>query len=316
MLSETNIIELFKANTPLKDVQVDIGDDAALINLKNIALIACKDLMVLGTHFPEELSAYDIGRRSVLVNLSDVAAMGATPKYLLMGLTLPQELNNKFWMKNFARGVHQICKAYKCRLVGGDVCRGPLSVSVTLLGDPEGRNIITRDGAREDHDIYVTGNIGDARAGLENILESKRVDLRNQCTRSFVSPIARVELAKRLTKHATSMIDISDGLYNEIKILADCSSKGFIIDSNKIPISTALKKKYKHRSVEIAFTGGEDYELLFTLPKGLDSWITKLSKKFSVKISKIGYCTSSKSIKLLNYQGEKLEQKTYDHFRK
>ena len=167
-----------------------------------------------------------------------------------------------------------------------------------------------------DNDLYVTGNIGDARAGLENILESKRVDLRNQFTRSFVSPIARVELAKQLTKHVTSMIDISDGLYNEIKTLAKCSGKGFIIDSNKIPISTGLKKKYKHRSVEIAFTGGEDYELLFTLPKGLDGWITKLSKKFSVKISKIGYCTSNKSIKLLNYHGEKLEQKTYDHFRK
>jgi thiamine-monophosphate kinase len=247
------------------DVATGIGDDAAVLETPaGTRLVAAVDSIVEGVHFLAGSPARSIGHRALAVNLSDIAAMGARPAWALLALTLPRA--DEAWLEAFAQGFGELARTHGVALVGGDTTRGPLSVSVQVLGFvPDGAALL-RSGGRPGDVLCVTGTPGDAAAGLE--LEKQRATTPDAtCLRErFLFPQPRCELGELLRAHASACIDVSDGLAADAGKLASASGCGAKIDLAELPLSEALVRAFGHeRARAFSLEGGEDYELLFTV---------------------------------------------------
>lgn len=269
-MNEFEIIQLFfqqPTNTKDKNVVVGIGDDAAIVQVpQDKQLVLCMDTLVSGTHFPDTASAADIAYKSLAVNLSDMAAMGATPYWITLSLTTPEFQSN--WFEQFAGSFHQLADDYSLTLIGGDLSRGPLSVTVQLQGLlPIASAGLSRVGAKPGDDIFISGYLGAAAYGLNTILEPEQWDAATGDELNRLNrPQPRVELGRCLLDLATSCIDISDGLYSDLSHILNASGVGAEIQWDDVPISSSLHKLDRKTAVELAITGGDDYELCFTLP--------------------------------------------------
>jgi thiamine-monophosphate kinase len=268
-LAESELITRFFRNcgAQRRDVVLGVGDDAALTECPpGMQLVATTDTLVAGVHFPAATPAAAIGHRALAVNLSDLAAMGARPAWALLALTLPAA--EEAWLTEFAAGFGALARAHEVALVGGDTTRGPLTISVQLLGHvPPGR-ALTRSGGRAGHLLYVSGSPGDAAAGLA--IEQGRLAappaaaayLRDR----FLQPIPRVALGERLREHASACIDVSDGLLGDAGKLAAASGVGLEMFYAALPVSRPLIEALGESAArELALSGGDDYELLFTV---------------------------------------------------
>ncbi len=248
------------------DVVAGIGDDGAIIapapGKHQVQVI---DTLVEGVHFPPVADASDIGYRVVAVNLSDVAAMGACPRWMTLALTMPQK--NDRWIEAFADGLFEAAAEHNVALIGGDTTSGDgvvATVQVTADVDP-GRALL-RSGARAGDRIYVTGTFGDAAAGLQLLA---RGDVDDFLLRRFWRPTARVDTGMRLAGHATAAIDVSDGLLGDLKKLLEASGVGAQIDVERVPLSASLRSRFDvDEQQHLALTGGDDYELCFTAGDG------------------------------------------------
>lgn len=268
-LSESDLITRFfrDCGAQRRDVVLGIGDDAALTECPpGMQLAATTDTLVAGVHFPQPTPPAAIGHRALAVNLSDLAAMGARPAWALLALTLPAA--EESWLAEFAAGFGALARAHEVALIGGDTTRGPLTVSVQLLGHvPRGR-ALTRAGGRAGQLLYVSGTPGDAAAGLA--LEQGRLSAPPQAAaylrERFLMPTPRVALGERLRDYASACIDVSDGLLGDAGKLAAASGAGIEMRYAALPVSRALLEAVGEDAArELALTGGDDYELLFTV---------------------------------------------------
>jgi thiamine-monophosphate kinase len=252
------------AATERDDVTLGIGDDAALLKVPlGQELAVSTDSLVAGVHFPSVLPADAVGHRALAANLSDLAAMGATPAWVLMALTLPEP--DEVWLEGFSRGFFALARRHGVALVGGNMARGPLNITLTVHGFvPEGR-ALTRGGACVGDLIYVTGNPGDAAAGLE-LLQKGGADLRHPCVRRFAFPEPCIAAGQALRGIASAAIDVSDGLLADLGHLLEARSFGAKLALARLPVSKELLALHdEERAWTLALTGGDDYELCFTV---------------------------------------------------
>ena len=268
--SEFDLIQDFFAGLDQgASVCLGIGDDAAMLSVPDGHLLHIStDTAVAGIHFLASLSPADVAYRSVMAAASDLAAMGATPEALLLSLTLPEA--DRVWLEGFSGGLAEVRNALGAPLVGGDTTRGPLSLTVTVLGSTPADCYLTRAGAQLGDRLCVSGTLGDAAAGLAVLSEQLAVDESAGAflTARYTRPVARLALGTALRNCATSCTDVSDGLLADAAHIATASGVGLEIESVLLPLSGALGSLAdSEQSLDWALAGGDDYELLFTLPR-------------------------------------------------
>ncbi len=257
-----------------RDVRIGVGDDGAVLAPPaGHDLVAVVDTLVEGVHFPAGSPARSIGHRALAVNLSDVAAMGATPAWALLALTLPRA--DEPWLEEFAAGFSALARAHDVQLVGGDTTSGPLCVTVQVLGIVPRGEALPRDGGEPGDLVYVTGTPGDAACGLALLqgrlrpatrAEGALDTLRNR----FLYPTPRCAIGAGLRGIANACIDISDGLAGDLAKLANASGCGARVDITQLPLSEPLLAAAERPAAEhFALTGGDDYELCFSVPAAL-----------------------------------------------
>jgi len=268
-LSEFDLIDRFFKNA-LRDgpeVRCGIGDDAAVVTTPpGMDLVLTMDTLVAGIHFPATTSPEDIGYKALAVNLSDLAAMGAEPRWITMSLTLPQDPAS--WLEGFMAGFSILAEQYSLSLIGGDLAHGPLSITIQLHGVLPAGTAIYRSGARPGDRIYVSGTLGDAGLALGALDKRWSIDSKYQeeIFNRLNRPTPRIELGLALRGLATSAIDISDGLQADLDHILTASNTGAILNPDQLPLSDALRQLPADQALEIALTSGDDYELCFTLP--------------------------------------------------
>ncbi|AEW44616.1 thiamine-monophosphate kinase [Serratia symbiotica str. 'Cinara cedri'] len=253
-----------------QDVQLGIGDDCALLTVANTQLLAVStDTLVSNIHFFPDIDPADLGYKALTVNLSDIAAMGANPSWLSLALTLPKI--DEAWLKIFSDSLFEQLYHYNMQLIGGDTTRGPLSMTLTIYGLIPVGQALTRGGAQIGDWIYVTGTLGDSAAGLailQGRLQVADINARNYLINRHLRPQPLVLQGQALRNLASSAIDISDGLISDLKHVLKASKCSAHINLDKIPLSKILSL---HTSAKQALywglTGGEDYELCFTIPE-------------------------------------------------
>jgi thiamine-monophosphate kinase len=268
-LSEFDLIErYFRAcGARRADVRVGVGDDAAILECPAGAeLVVAVDSLVEGVHFPHACAPASIGHRALAVNLSDLAAMGARPAWALLALTLPKV--DESWLSEFAAGMAALARAHEVALVGGDTTSGPLCITVEALGHVPRSCALLRSGGRAGDALFVSGTPGDAAAGLA--IEQGRLavvgETASYLRERFLYPAPRVALGECLRRYASGCIDVSDGLLGDAAKLARASACGVQIEYEKLPVSAALVRALgADRARELALTGGDDYELLFSV---------------------------------------------------
>lgn len=243
-------------------VRVGIGDDGSvLVPSPGMELVTVVDTLVESVHFPAGFSPSDIGYRAVAVNLSDIAAMGATPRWMTLALSMP--VADEDWLTAFSEGLFQAAADHNVALVGGDTTRASeIVATVQITGEVDAGKAILRKGAQAGDTIYVTGTVGDAAAGLHGLLNGASV---KELASRFARPAARVSYGQELVGVATAAIDLSDGLYGDLGKLLLASGVGAEIDVGALPISAALRAAFTpERQRSFALGGGDDYELCFT----------------------------------------------------
>jgi thiamine-monophosphate kinase len=274
---------------PAPGVAVGIGDDGAIVGLPpGHELVVVVDTLVAGVHFPDDITAEDVGYRALAVNLSDIAAMGAEPAWMTLALTLPEA--DAAWLDGFAAGLFGLADRYGVSLIGGDTTRGPLTVTVEVLGHlPAGLRLL-RGGARAGDVLFVSGTLGDAAAGLADV-DAKHAAAR-QLRHRFLRPEPRVGLGLTLAGRATAAIDISDGLLADLGHVCRASGVGAVVETERLPLSAALLECVGfEQALRYALHGGDDYELCLTLPPDAD-----LDEP---EITRIGTITAEPGIRLL-----------------
>lgn len=279
-------------------VEVGVGDDGAIVRLPpGRELVVVVDTLVAGVHFPADMAPADVGYRALAVNLSDVAAMGAEPAWMTLALTLPAP--DADWLDGFAAGLWGLAGRHGVALIGGDTTRGPLTVSVEVLGHLPAGTRLLRGGARPGDRVFVSGTPGDAAAGLG--LSSPAGAAERRLRERFLRPEPRLALGLALAGRtraaiaAIAAIDVSDGLLADLAHICEASGAGAVIDEERLPLSAALLEVAgRERAAELALTGGDDYELCFTLPPDVNA--DELSA--DVAVTEIGVMTPEPGIRL------------------
>lgn len=295
-----------------------IGDDAALISIgRSMELAISADMLVAGTHFFEDVAPYQLGWKSLAVNLSDMAAMGANPKWATLAIALPQADSD--WLSQFSSGFFACASAFSIDLIGGDTTRGPLTISIQIMGEVPTGQAIKRSGANIDDEIWISGELGDAAlalAAMQGRIQIKTDDLLASRVR-LESPQPRVALGLALCNLATSAIDISDGLMADLGHILKQSDVGAEIEVDKIPRSEIVDSYLPSELIQaIMLSGGDDYELCFTAPPLAHHAIIEIGQQLNLKLTSVGVITDTK--KLLAYDANKnivpLDKLGYNHF--
>jgi len=305
---------------------VGIGDDAAVVEPeRNRVEVFTTDAIVEGVHFDRAFVPADaIGHRALAVNLSDLAAMGAAPRLALLSMALPPALPLADF-DGIARGFAVLAARHRLHLVGGNLTRspGPLMIDVTLVGTVKRRQALTRAGARAGDDLYVTGTIGSAAAGLRALQAGAAGDpAMANCVERYLRPCPRVRmglLASR-ARAATACMDLSDGLADAAQQIAAASSVGVTIDAAALPIDAAARAFFTARGVDpvvAALTGGDDYELLLAAPRRGERRLAGAARHDeSVPLTRIGRCTAGGAVVLATPGGDTQPlPRGYTHFR-
>ncbi len=300
------------------DVLLGVGDDAALLQPRaGEALALCVDTMVSGVHFPEDAPAASLGHKALAVNLSDLAAMGATPAWATLSITLPQV--DRRWLKAFAQGFGDLARYHTVALVGGDVSRGPLSISVQAAGFVPRGKILRRGGARAGDAVYVSGTLGDAALGLR-LWQEKRAALDADSVwlaARLHQPTPRVSLGLALRGCASAAIDLSDGLAQDLGHILRASHLGAVVDVDRLPLSEPARTYAAGGELwRAAVSGGDDYELCFTVPRTQTHRLDAIASRTGVRLTRVGTVEPGSSLRLVRADGTPayLEVPGYSHF--
>lgn len=316
-LGEFDIIaKYFSRATRRGDVALGVGDDAALLRVPpDRLLVAAVDTLVEGRHFLAGTPADAIGHQALAVNLSDLAAMGADPAWALLSLSMPDA--DPDWLDGFARGFHALADAHGVALVGGDTVAGPRVITVTALGTVPPARALRRDGARPGDGLYVSGSPGLAAAGLALLRDgADRFDSADRRVRRFLRAEPRVALGRALRGHATAAMDVSDGLLADLAKLARSSGVGARVELEHLPVDAALADRHGRVQCErFVLSGGDDYELLFTLPAALAGESARLASEGGCRVYRIGEVTAGEGVRCTrDGVAQPVSVAGYDHF--
>jgi len=312
-MNEDQLIYTFFQNAQTDDsVFLGIGDDAAVMDVpQGYQLVISTDTLVSGRHFPKDYSPDQIASRAVGVCVSDLAAMGAIPKWVTLSLSLPEVQQS--WLQSFSASLHQSLQQYFISLIGGDTVKGELSLSLSVLGIVEVGSALRRDAAVVDDDIYVSGSLGGSAFALFKLLAND--DDQQSVFSLFSRPSARVQLGRRLVGVANGCMDISDGILLDLSRLLKMSAVGADIYLDKVPLHPAIDSLPLETQIKLA-TSGDDYELLFTARPAQRAQIEKISKELSLPLSCIGKITDTR--KIMTYSNGRLfdveKYGGYQHF--
>jgi thiamine-monophosphate kinase len=273
-----------------RDVDIGIGDDCALVTVpEGCQLAVTTDTLVEGVHFFSDISPKALGHRVLAVNLSDLAAMGAEPAWISIGLTLPNV--DETWMEQFTQGMHDIAEYYNVQLIGGDTTQGPLTITVCAKGIVPKGKALTRSGAKVGDWLFVTGDLGDAALAIEARTQGWELsgDDRRYVQKKFDYPAPQVAAGQVLRDLANSAIDISDGLLADLSHILTHSGVGATIHADKVPLSNALKNLPDEEvRLMLAMAYGDDYQLLFTVPDSNRVAVEKRLAEYGVTPACIG----------------------------
>lgn len=336
--SEERLVERLQAlfATRRRDVTLGIGDDAAVVKAAG-SLVLTTDILIEDQDFRRDADPRRLGRKSLTVNLSDLAAMGATPLYALLALGLPREFDAA-WLEAFAEGLNEAARESGVAVVGGDLSASDAVVcSLTLLGRAPSRGVVTRSGAEPGEALFISGTLGAAAAGLALLEAGYRLDDQGvvrgpkkrrvaaahaaelaRLIRHQVEPRAMVELGRTLAEGriASALLDVSDGLVRDLHRLCRASGVGATIDMDALPIDSALSGLDGLLSIDprqTALFGGEDFGLLFSVPKRKWKAVESLSRRFALR--RIGFINTSRQV-LISSGGRltPLADSGFDHF--
>ena len=296
---------------------VGIGDDAAVVEPERNRLeILSVDAVVEGVHFDRRFTPpAAIGHRALAVNLSDLAAMGAAPRLALLSLVLPPALLRDDF-DALVSGLTNLAHRHKLHVVGGNLTRspGPLMIDITVIGTAKRRQVLTRAGARPGDALYVTGSLGGAAAGLEmlrdtasgaseakDLMEGDRALKVEGCAHRYLYPEPRVRMGLALGRNrvASACMDLSDGLADGVRQVAEASGVGIIVDADTLPVDEQARAWFNARggdAVSKALSGGDDYELLFTVPRRADGRLRAASRRADMAVTRIGVCTKARDL--------------------
>ena len=286
-----------------------IGDDCALMSIDNGKQLATTvDTLIEGVHFPADTSAQDIAYKALAVNLSDLAAMGATPLYFTLALTLPSV--DEKWLEDFSESLKALAKQYKISLVGGDTSKGRLSITINATGIVEKTQALLRSGAQVGDSVFVSNTLGDATLAWQQIQNQQTPS--SVLLKQFNRPKPQIKLAQCLLGVANSCIDISDGLEQDLSHILSCSKVGASIDLEALPLSSEVAQHIANtQDWCVALAGGDDYELCFTAPDIHIDSVKSIEKDLGIKLTKIGTINNERGLKI---KGLNANCKSYQHF--
>lgn len=316
MISEFDLIARFFTR-PVRRAALGVGDDCALLAPtpgKQIA-ISC-DMLVSGTHFFHDTDPRELGHKSLAVNLSDLAAMGAKPVAFTLALSLPAP--DAAWLAAFAEGLFALADKHDCELIGGDTTRGPLNICVTVFGEVTAGQALRRAAARIGDDIWVSGFLGEARlalAGMRNELTLDAEALEAAAVRLH-SPMPRVELGMALAGVANAAIDVSDGLAGDLMHILDLSQLGATLDVDALPAGPMLERQPLELRRRFTQAGGDDYELCFTASSERRDVVLAAAASCGVAVTRVGTIERESGLRLVDAAGQPLTSaaKSFDHF--
>jgi len=308
------------AHAPQSGVVLGIGDDAALLAMPpDTELVAAVDTIVAGRHFPQGTDARSIGHRALAVNLSDLAAMGATPAWATLALTLPDA--DERWLEGFSAGLLDLADSAGVILVGGDTTRGPLTVSVQVLGHVPRGTALRRSGGRAGDLLAVTGTLGDAGAGLAFFTRPPAAAAGRAAAemliRRFEYPSPRVQFGRAARGIATAAMDLSDGLVGDLPKLAVASGLAAHVDVDRLPLSEALRAAATpEQAREWALAAGDDYELLLAVPPPRLAELNTAGAQLNLTLTVIGELRAGGGV-FWSQNGREFAPTAsgYDHFR-
>lgn len=318
MTSEFDIIRKYFTR-PSPSALLGVGDDCALIRPRQgLALAISTDTMLEGRHFAAGTDPIKLGHKALAVNLSDLAAMGADPRFATLALSLPEA--DEVFLEGFAQGFFRIAERFGVELIGGDTTRGPLAITITIIGEIPADLALRRDGALAGDDVWLSGSTGDAALALAD--SSGRIALdrgaREACLARLQEPEPRVELGGRLRGVARSAIDVSDGLLADLGHILESSCIGADVWLNALPRSPALAGCADRAvATECLVAGGDDYELVFTAPPFKRADIGEISKDLALLLTRIGVIVpGGTKLTLRDADGRPVAvpRKGYDHF--
>ena len=313
---EQLINRYFHKSKSCPHLSLGIGDDAAIVNIGGEHLAMTIDTLAEGVHFEAGSDANCLGHKALAVNLSDLAAMGAKPRWALLALTIPSADSN--WLKAFSDGFFRLADDHQVSLIGGDTTRGNLTISVQLIGTVAENHILRRDTAQAGDGIYVTGRIADSAlaALFADTLKAYKQSY-EQCAARLMQPTARVAEGMILARYATTAIDISDGIFKDLKRILSASNTGAEIEIDDIPTIVEIDKCCPTLELRLkALTYGEDYELLFTLKDEYFDELKQAFKRVKTPFTRIGTIDETQELKC-RWQSKPVilpERLGYDHF--
>ncbi len=319
MLSEFQLIDRFFKRSPRAagPVQLGVGDDCALLQPPSGELLAVStDMLIEGRHFFAGANPYDLGHKALAVNLSDLAAMGAQPMSFTLALALPA--SDPQWLQPFSEGLFHLSDAQGIELIGGDTTRGPLAISITVIGTVPNNMALKRSGAQAGDELWVSGTLGDARLALE-VLQNKRSLAPDQFTKAskrLHRPEPRIALGLALRGIANAAIDVSDGLLGDLGHLINQSSLSATLFADDLPFGDALISQTIDTRYALALNGGDDYELCFSAPADQHQAVIDAGQRSQTQVTCIGRLSKGSGIHVQDHQGNLISavNQSFDHF--
>ncbi len=319
MLSEFQLIERYfhRAPRPAGPVRLGVGDDCALLHIPaGETLAVSTDMLVEGRHFFTGANPHALGHKTLAVNLSDLAAIGARPLGFTLALSLPSA--DADWLQAFSTGLLALADSHQIELVGGDTTRGPLNLCVTVLGSvPEGA-AIRRSGARPGDEVWVSGSLGDAKLALSALLGEITLagDQLSLAAKRLHTPTPRNALGLALRGVATAAIDVSDGLLGDLGHILKQSDTGAVIHADELPFGLALSRRDAEQRRAFALNGGDDYELCFCAPASQHDSVLAAGQQTHTDVTCIGRLRAEPGVQLLDANGRTLAlmNQSFDHF--
>jgi thiamine-monophosphate kinase len=323
MLSEFDLIKQYFTRPKHRDASgrtvLGVGDDCALLApTPGMQLAVSSDMLVEGRHFLPGADPFELGHKSLAVNLSDLAAMGARPLGFTLALALPAA--DPAWLDGFSRGLFALADAHGCELVGGDTTKGPLNICITIFGELHPGTALRRDAARAGDDIWISGTLGDARLALADALGELALpdaDRRLAAPRLH-APSPRVALGRLLAEGrlAHAALDISDGLAGDIKHILAASKVGAVLDIDALPAGPALARQPLDVRRRFTAAGGDDYELCFTAPAANRETVLAAGARSGTAVTRVGRIEAEPGLRFADANGAllPLDLHGWDHF--
>jgi len=320
-LSEFELIHRYFTH-PARGAVLGVGDDAALVRVgRGMELAISADMLVSGRHFVPDADPERLGHKALAVNLSDMAAMGATPRWATLALALPRA--EARWIAAFARGFMRLARRHRVDLIGGDTTRGPLAICVQIMGEVPSGGALRRDRARVGDDVWVSGRLGDAALALAAARGEVRLAPRERALleAKLDAPAPRVALGTALRGVARSAIDVSDGLIADLGHICERSGVAAEVWLDRVPRSQTMEKVLpRPPALAALLAGGDDYELCFTAGRGQRDAVLRLARRLGTKVAHIGRIVPAQRrdsrVAVLDVDGKPvaLRQRGFEHF--